>query len=340
MSYTIIKPKDRDAWLEERKKGLGSSDAGTLMGVNPFSTPLRLWRVRMEIDDPVEESDAMRNGHWFEAATAQYFAHVTGCYVDPDTANDWLAVSDQKPYLRVSPDRLFWLPKVKHTPEDALILELKSTNKIVDPENIPLYWYCQVQYQMGVMGKKMAALAWVTSKPNLSFGHTWITFNEPFYKTLEQKLDEFWNVNILQRIEPAVTDEEDAALLWPKADPGKWVIASDSDELLVQQYKELGERISETEKEQSQVAALIKAKIQDGEFFAKLLPDGTRHTLITYKHNRKNVFDEKKFQEENPELYKKYSTTVLDLNELKSFDKEVWNKYNNVTDGARVFKVL
>ena len=340
MSYTIVKPKDRDAWLVERKKGLGSSDAGTIMGVSPFSTPLRLWRLKMGIDPPVEETDAMRNGHYFEASTAEYFAATTGSYVDPTTANDWLAVSDQKPWLRVSPDRLFWLPNVEHKPENALILELKSTNKVVDPDNIPLYWYCQVQYQMGVMGIKMAAVAWVTALPKLGFGHTWVTFNEAFYKTLEAKLDEFWNTNILKRIEPEATDEEDTSLLWPEAQKDKYIAASDQDELIVEQYKELTEQINEKQKEQSQLAATLKAKIQDGEYFVKYAPDGTRHTLITYKHNRKNVFDAQRFQNEQPNLYKKYTTEVLDTDELKTFDRQTWDKYNNVTKGPRVFKVL
>lgn len=340
MSYTIVKPKDRDAWLVERKKGLGSSDAGTIMGVSPFSTPLRLWRLKMGIDPPVEETDAMRNGHYFEASTAEYFAATTGSYVDPTTANDWLAVSDQKPWLRVSPDRLFWLPNTEHKPENALILELKSTNKIVDPDNLPLYWYCQVQYQMGVMGIKMAAVAWVSALPTLSFGHAWVTFNEAFYKTLEAKLDEFWNVNILKRIEPKASDEKDTALLWPEAKDNKSVAASDQDELLVQQYKELTERIDETKKEQSQLAAIIKEKIQDGEFFVKYNTDGTRKTLITYKHNRKNVFDTERFRNEEPELYKKYVTEMVDTDELKTFDRQTWDKYNIVTKGPRVFKVL
>ncbi len=340
MSYTIVRPKDRDAWLIERKKGLGSSDAGTVMGISPFTTPLKLYQQRMGIIPPTEETDAMRNGHFFEASTAEYFAAVTGCYVDPTTAGDWLAVSNEKPHLRVSPDRLFWLPGTEQTEKNSLILELKSTNKIVDPENIPLYWFCQVQYQMGIMEKKTAAVAWVSSMPNLCFGHTWIQFNEAFFKTLEEKLDYFWFENLMKGIPPEPMTESDTSLLWPKGNALKSVEADDNDLSLIEQYKQLSERVKETEEELSLVAMQIKERIADGTSLVYRKPGEPSRTLVTYRHNKKNVFDEEKFRTEEPEVYKKYSVSTLDVNELKTFDKAIWDKYNTVTQGPRVFKVL
>lgn len=40
MSYTIIRPKDRNEWLEHRKSGIGSSEVATILGLtvgNPLS---------------------------------------------------------------------------------------------------------------------------------------------------------------------------------------------------------------------------------------------------------------------------------------------------------------
>ena len=53
MSYTILKPATHEEWLEERSKGIGSSEVGTIMGVNHFDTPYRLWRRKVGIDGPV-----------------------------------------------------------------------------------------------------------------------------------------------------------------------------------------------------------------------------------------------------------------------------------------------
>ena len=43
MSYTIIRPKDRNEWLEHRKSGIGSSEVATILGLNPWETPYQLW---------------------------------------------------------------------------------------------------------------------------------------------------------------------------------------------------------------------------------------------------------------------------------------------------------
>ena len=53
MGYTIIRPASHDEWLRERLKGIGSSDAGTIMGASPFSTPLRLARRPVCLVPPV-----------------------------------------------------------------------------------------------------------------------------------------------------------------------------------------------------------------------------------------------------------------------------------------------
>ena len=39
MSNTIIRPKDRNEWLELRKAGIGSSEVATIVGLNPWETP-------------------------------------------------------------------------------------------------------------------------------------------------------------------------------------------------------------------------------------------------------------------------------------------------------------
>ena len=46
MAYRVIviRPATHEEWLDERKKGIGSSEAGTVMGVNHFDTPYKLWR--------------------------------------------------------------------------------------------------------------------------------------------------------------------------------------------------------------------------------------------------------------------------------------------------------
>ena len=41
-----IMAKDREEWLEERKAGIGGSDAATILGLNPYSDNIKLWEIK------------------------------------------------------------------------------------------------------------------------------------------------------------------------------------------------------------------------------------------------------------------------------------------------------
>ena len=71
--YTIIRPNTREEWLEVRKSGIGSSEVGTILGLNPFETPYQLWRRKLGMDSPKEENFAMKAGHYLEDAVSLFF---------------------------------------------------------------------------------------------------------------------------------------------------------------------------------------------------------------------------------------------------------------------------
>ena len=100
-TYTIIRPEDRKGWLAQRELGIGSSEVGTILGVNPFETPYQLWLRKKGMTPPVEENEAMRAGHILEGAVARYFEEETGRQVIKSSDGDWLAVDNEKDFLRV-----------------------------------------------------------------------------------------------------------------------------------------------------------------------------------------------------------------------------------------------
>ncbi len=341
MGYTIIRPASHDEWLQERLKGIGSSDAGTIMGASPFSTPLRLWRQRMGIDPPVQETPAMRNGHFLEPAVAAYFADATGAVIEKSSEGDWLAVDDERPWLRVSPDRLFYPEGFEHKPENWCILEIKSTSKPVDKANLPLYWVCQVQYQMGVMGVGMAAVAWVTGFPRLTMDHAWVHFNPAFYKTLTGAIDRFWNENILGGTEPDVLDAGDALLKYPSSSDGKVCVATDEDIENCRRYLGLKSEREQLDEEILRVETAIKTSIRDAEAMKAADPvTGDLRTLVRYKSVNESRFDEEAFRSAHPEDYRRCLRTVFDRKELEQTDRQLYDQYLTTVKGARRFSVL
>ena len=52
----------REEWLRYRKKGIGGSDAGAVCGLNPYSSPIKVYydKTQEEISD--YDNEAMRQG--------------------------------------------------------------------------------------------------------------------------------------------------------------------------------------------------------------------------------------------------------------------------------------
>lgn len=126
MSNTIIRPKTHDEWLDARRSGIGSSEVGTILCLNPFETPYQLWHRKKGLDPDKSQNFAMRAGHYLEDAVSRFYADETGKDIIKASAGDWLVRSDSHPYMQVSPDRTFWIPGEKHSNDNKGILECKT----------------------------------------------------------------------------------------------------------------------------------------------------------------------------------------------------------------------
>ena len=135
MSYTIIRPKDRNEWLEHRKSGIGSSEVATILGLNPWETPYQLWRRKVGLDEPKTETFAMKAGHYLEDAVAQFWHDDTGREIIKSSAGDWLIRNNERPYLQVSPDRTYWLAGEKKNASNKGVLECKTTQMKISADD-------------------------------------------------------------------------------------------------------------------------------------------------------------------------------------------------------------
>lgn len=309
MSTTIIRPKDKKEWLQGRTQGIGSSEVGTILGLNPFETPYQLWRRKRGMDAPVEENEAMLMGHLLEDAVAQRWQMATGNEIIKRSAVDWIIVNNERDYLRVSPDRTYWLQGMPKNDKNKGILECKTTMMKIDDDDIPQHWFCQLQYQLGVAELNEGALAWLVQ--GRTFGSKALRFDAEFYAFMIEEVERFWIDNIVGGAEPLSINVEDVMLKNPRHVEGKKVTATADVVELVQRLRTLKDAASETAKEVKEIEAELKMAI--GEAEALVSEDGT--TLATWKASKDSTkFDEKAFQANNPELYKQvyelYHTNV------------------------------
>ena len=75
----MIDPTARELWLQERKTGIGGSDASVVLGVNPYKTIRELWLEKTGLaQDPEKESGPILRGRMLEPVAADQYAQKTG----------------------------------------------------------------------------------------------------------------------------------------------------------------------------------------------------------------------------------------------------------------------
>ena len=147
----IVIPRTHEEWLQERKKGLGASDAGTIIGVNKWKTNVELWQEKVGLREPedISHKSYVQYGHDAEPHLRALFA----------LDHPELRVTYESPYKMIFSDEL---PFIFATPDGELEelatgrkggLEVKTT-EIMNPRQwaqwkgrIPDQYFAQVCHQ-------------------------------------------------------------------------------------------------------------------------------------------------------------------------------------------------
>lgn len=300
MKSICIKPKTHEEWLANRMSGIGSSDVATILGLNPFSTPYQLWRQRMEPGVHENSNEAMLLGHLLEDAIAQRWAIATGKEIIKSSAEEWMYIHPEKDYFRASPDRIYWDEKGSRKSSNRCILEIKSTQKDIDPDDFPKYWFAQVQWQLYVMGLEKANLAWLTR--GRDFGFIEITKNDDLCGYIAQEVEKFWTDNIIGGQEPALISAADVMTKFTSSTADK--VSEVSQEIYADylQIKDVKAQIEALEGTKKKLEENIKLYLQDAEALSY-----NGKTIATWKSSKPSQkFDSNAFAYEHPDLYRDY----------------------------------
>lgn len=230
----IIRPASREEWLECRRLGIGSSEIATIVGFTPLETPYQLWRRKTGQDPAKSEPFAMKAGHYLEDAVAQFWRDEMGCDIIKRSAVDYIMINLEKPFMRVSPDREYWLRDMPRNAQNNGILECKTTQKAIDGDDLPKHWFCQVQYQLGVAELQEGSLAWLCSGREFSYKN--LAFVPDFFAWLAAEVERFWVDNIQGGQESEAVSVQDVLLKFDRHTEGKTAEVSDE---IFEAYKSL-----------------------------------------------------------------------------------------------------
>lgn len=305
MTRTRLTFNSREEWLEARKDGIGASEVATILGLNPWETPYQLWRRKIGIDPAKPMNAAMNTGHILEDGVAQFWAQATGREIIAASKDDFMFIDKDRPYLRVSPDRTFWIEGATRNDDNKGILECKTTRMKVDPDNLPKYWFCQVQMNLGVAGYSRGSLAWLSAGQGFDFGYMDLKFVPDFYEWLTESVSCFWIDNIIGKQEPSAVNVSDVLLKYNRHTGGKIIECSDEVFTAYQDLKEVKKELDALKERKETLEATLKMAFGDAEALSY-----GGDTIATWKAPKPSKkFDANALQAADPDTYAKYITT-------------------------------
>jgi putative phage-type endonuclease len=136
-----------DEWKEFRKKGVGASDAGVILGVNPWKTPLQLYEEKLGLRESYMTERMQRGNDLEDIALNEFIRKTDMLFYKPPTM-----IHNKFPWLYASLDGIDM--------EGKNIVEIKCPGSRDHEEakagHLPEKYYPQLQHQMEVTNLDMA----------------------------------------------------------------------------------------------------------------------------------------------------------------------------------------
>ncbi len=205
----------RDEWLEERKKGIGGSDAAAILGLNPYKDNIRLWEEKTgkRHAEDISEREYVKYGTNAEELLRELFKLD---YPQYNVKHDEYTIikHPKYPFLFASLDGTL----IDKETGEIGILEIKTTNILQSmqkekwKEKIPDNYYCQVLHYLNVTGYSFVILKAqlkydFDGEIKLDTRHYKILKEEVAddMKMLEEKEIKFWKEYVETGIRPPLT---------------------------------------------------------------------------------------------------------------------------------------
>lgn len=296
----------RDEWLTVRKTGIGSSDAGAAVGLNPYQSQLELWLIKTGRDgnlpkiDPNDETSPMYWGTLLEPIVATHYTRRTRNKVrrinavlqHPDQDKAWMLANIDREIVGAG---------------DVQILECKTAGEFgarLWRDGVPEYVVCQVQHQLAVTGKAAADVCVLICGQEIRVYR--IERDDALIARLIELERQFWHY--VESDTPPPADGSDSAgialrCLYPQ-DSGDTLDLTHDRELSAAfaDLVAIREDIANREKVEAELKQKIQQRMADAS--KALFETGT----VTWKRSKDGIgMDMAKLLQDQPELQQRYA---------------------------------
>lgn len=288
----------KEDWLRYRKCGITGTDAGAILGVNPYRSAFQVYHDK--ISDSIEDIDneAMRQGRDLEEYVAQRFTEATGLKVRRANA---IYQSETHPLLLADFDRLIVGQKAG--------LECKtvspfSADKWAD-DKIPAYYMAQINHYLAVSGFDCWYIAALIFGKGLVIHK--ITTDKEILDSLIAEEEHFWKYNVMPEIPPAPTgsdgDTQQINQMYGTANANK---TADLNAVrgLLDKRQSLSDQIEQLEQEKTAIEQKVKLEMQDAAYGTAL---GYKVSWISSESKR---VDSQRLKKEQPDIFNQYSKNI------------------------------
>lgn len=247
--------------IARRRFSIGSSDAPSVCGVNPWRSAYDVWLEKTGRVEPFAGNDATKAGDLLERPIIQYAFNT----LQPVHANLGVElVSAEYEFLTATLDAEFVFDA-----DDRCIVEGKSAGICSplnsdwgDPETdeIPGHYMIQVQHQMYAAGPEYQFVAVAALIPPRGFVMYYVPRDEQLIAAIVGREIEFWRC--VQADTPPDGSPSMDAIKRRHREPNKIV---EIDPGIVAAYREAQERAKAAEKEADEIKAALLASLGDAE---------------------------------------------------------------------------
>lgn len=285
-----IKYSTHEEWLDIRSKYIGGSDAGAVVGMNPYKSRYTLWAEKTKKVPSFEGNTTTRVGAYLEQLVADMFEEETGKKVRKKNST---MVNDLYPFACANVDRMIVGEKA--------FLEIKTTNSfpimksLRNSEEFPEAYYCQVVHYLAVTGLEKAYLAVLINCRELKIYE--MERDQAEIDALMGAEEAFWKL-VETNTPPAVDGDESTTetlkTLYPNAN-GETVDLFAYNSLL-DQYIDLTSQIKALSDLKEEVGNRVK------EFMKEASKGESDRFSVSYANTTRKTFDAKRFSAENGNL--------------------------------------
>lgn len=298
--FTLVRTPDgdREAWLDQRRKGVGGSDVAAIMGLSPYRGAYEVWAEKSGLIEAPDISDkpAVIWGNILEPVVGEHYAEN---HPDREVRRlNAVCQSIERPWAQASLDY-----EVKDPELGWGVLEIKTAGQRSEgkwDDGVPLFYQTQVAHYLSVTGRAFADVAVLIGGQD--YREYRIMRDEDDICAVESAVDEFWQ-RVQTGDEPPIDGspgEAEALFKRHQTSDGEVWYCGDMP-------REVADYIYYKETADAAKERLAKA----GNALKQLIGDHKgikcHDYIVTWPRGTRKTFDSKRFMADHPDLYEQYA---------------------------------